>query len=86
MTVRDLAADGIDRVSYALWQISNRLRPEYTGPVCPDCNTAPDPGPEGDCPECLDRYRQQKADEAIHGDIGGLTNAEIDHLFRQDVL
>ena len=86
MNVRERIADVLEHIASGMWQTAHRLRPAYTSPLCPDCNYAPDPGPDGDCPECLDRWRQQKADEAMHSTIAGLSNGELDAFLEWDGL
>lgn len=65
--LRTWLADRLAHAAWRLYALAEHVRPAYIGPLCPDCQIAPDLGPDGECPECLDRYRQQKADEAIYG-------------------
>ncbi len=64
-TLRNLIADDLDRLAVALWSLAHRIRPVYAGPLCPDCEIAPDPGPEGGCEVCAAKWAQQQLANAM---------------------
>lgn len=75
--MRDWVADDLERLAGRLWLLAERIRPTYKGPVCPDCQYAPDPGPDGNCPECAARWEQQRVEQSVYdgGYVDGYSEA-----------
>lgn len=57
--VREGIADALDWVALQFWRAAHRLRPVYQGPLCPDCEMAPDLGPDVECPMCVEKHEAQ---------------------------
>jgi len=60
--LRAWLADRIDALAVVLWTVAHKLRPPYTGSLCPDCELGPDVEP---CPICDER----RLDQQIQNDI-----------------
>lgn len=66
--LRHRLADALDRVASGLWTLAHRLRPVYSGPLCPDCRLGPELPEDEECPICREQYAQQERDKELeHG-------------------
>lgn len=54
--MRDRVADLLDWVAVRIWSVAHHVRPVTPpGALCPDCEIAPDRGPDVECEVCAER-------------------------------
>jgi uncharacterized OB-fold protein len=56
-----------ETIAHSLIQMGYRVlpKPDLSGPRCPDCGLAPDPG-EGECPTCCEQSEAEYVERQMY--------------------